>query len=44
MVTIAEREFFIWKLEYWWIAFDKEEFHPEGRIHIKGNWFWRKKK
>jgi len=42
MVNVAERRFFIWKLELWWIAFDKAEFHPPERSHIKGNWFWRK--
>ena len=41
-VITGERKFFIWKLEWWWIVFDKEEFYPEGRAHIKGNMFWRK--
>ena len=40
-VNVAQRKFYIWKLELWWIAFDKEEFYPEGRKHLVGNWFWR---
>jgi hypothetical protein len=40
-LNVAQRRFFIWKLELWWIAFDKAEFYPEGRKHLKGNWFWR---
>ena len=39
----AQRRFFIWKLELWWIAFDDPEFYPEDRSHIKGNWFWRQR-
>jgi hypothetical protein len=42
MITVNERRFYIWKLELWWIAFDKVEFHPENRKHLTGNWFWRK--
>jgi len=41
MLTVSERSFFIWKLEWWWIAFDSPEFYPEGRIHLGGNMFWR---
>jgi len=41
MITVNERRFYIWKLELWWIAFDKVEFHPENRKHLTGNWFWR---
>ena len=40
-LNVAERRFYIWKLELWWIAFDKAEFYPEGRKHLKDNWFWR---
>jgi len=40
-VNVAQRRFYIWKLELWWIAFDKAEFYPEGRKHLKDNWFWR---
>ena len=40
-LNVAQRRFYIWKLELWWIAFDKSEFYPEGRKHLKGNWFWR---
>jgi hypothetical protein len=40
-LIVSERRFFIWKLEYWWIAFDKKEFHPEKRKHLIGNWFLR---
>lgn len=40
-LTTAVRKFYIWKLEYWWIAFDSPQFYPEGRIHIIGDWFWR---
>lgn len=41
MLTSAERIFYIWKLEFWWIAFESSQFHPDGRNHLKGNWFWR---
>ena len=41
MLTVSERQFFIWKLEFWWIAFEAPEFYPDGRTHIKGSWFWR---
>ena len=40
--VINERRFQIWKLELWWIAFDNPQFYPDGRIKLKGNWFWRK--
>lgn len=40
-LNVAQRKFHIWRLELWWIAFDKEEFYPKGRVNIKGNWFWR---
>jgi len=40
-VSVAQRRFYIWKLELWWIAFDSPQFYPEDRNHIKGNWFWR---
>ena len=40
-VNVAQRRFYIWKLELWWIAFDSPQFYPEDRSHIKGNWFWR---
>lgn len=38
---VAEREFYIWKLEFWWIAFGSDEFYPENRTHLRGRWFWR---
>lgn len=42
MITINEREFHIWKLEWWYVAFNKKEFYPEGRMHLFGNYlFWR---
>jgi hypothetical protein len=41
-VNVAERKWYIWKLECWWIAFDLKQFYPNNRIHIKGNLFWRK--
>jgi len=41
MVTINERTFYIWKLEFWWVAFNKEEFYPEDRKHLFKNVFWR---
>lgn len=41
MITINERKFYIWKLEWWWIAFDKECFYPENRVHLFNNIFWR---
>ncbi len=40
----AVRRLYIWKLELWWIAFDSPQFYPEGRAHLKGNWFWRNRK
>jgi len=40
-VNVAQRRFYIWKLELWWIAFDISKFYPKGRKYIKGNWFWR---
>lgn len=40
-VNVAVRRFFIWKLELLWIAFDSQEFYPDGRKHIYRNWFWR---
>ena len=40
-VNVAQRKFYVWKLELWWVAFDIEEFYPKGRIHLIGNWFWR---
>ena len=43
-LTVAERVFYIWKLEFWWIAFDSPQFYPEGRKHLKGSMFWRKSK
>jgi hypothetical protein len=39
--TVAQRRFYIWKLELWWIAFDSPQFYPDGRKQLKGNWFWR---
>jgi len=42
MINVAIREFYIWKLEYWWIALDNPQFYPEDRIHLFKNWFWRK--
>lgn len=41
-LKINEREFYIWKLEYWWIAFNNSQFKPNNRIHLLGNWYWRK--
>lgn len=41
MINISERTFYIWKLEFWWIAFDSEEFYPQGRKHLGSNFFWR---
>jgi hypothetical protein len=43
-VTINQREFRIWKLEKWWVAFNSPQFEPEGRIKIGGSWYWRKVK
>ena len=42
MVTVSEREFFIWKLEWWWVFLDKPEFYPKDRLHLTGKLFWRK--
>ena len=41
MFNVAERRFYIWKLELWWIAFDDDAFYPKNRVHLIGNWFWR---
>jgi hypothetical protein len=38
---VAERLFYVWKFEKWWIAFDSVKFYPEDRKHLVGNWFWR---
>jgi hypothetical protein len=43
-IIVNERQFFIWKLEYWWVAFNSPEFYPNNRKHLKGNWFLRLKK
>ena len=40
---VAQRRFFIWRLEYWWVAFDLPPFHPEDRRQLRGGWFWREK-
>lgn len=40
-VNVAQRIFFIWKLELWWVAFDSPQFYPENRVHLGRNWFWR---
>jgi hypothetical protein len=33
MITTGVRKFHIWRLEYWWIAFDNPQFYPEDRIY-----------
>ena len=38
---VNQRRFHIWKLELWWVAFDSQQFYPDGRTKLKGNWFWR---
>ena len=40
-MIVNQREFYIWKLEKWWVCFNAPDFHPENRIHLFGNWFWR---
>ncbi len=40
--VVAERKFYIGRLELWWIAFDSPQFYPEGRVQIYKNWFWKK--
>jgi hypothetical protein len=40
-VIVAQRKFYIWRIELWWIFFDSPEFYPKDRTHIGGNWFWR---
>lgn len=40
-MIVNEREFYIWKLEKWWVAFNSIDFMPENRIHLFGNWYWR---
>jgi len=41
MYEVNSREFYIFKLEKWWVLFNKEEFRPQNRIHLCGNWYWR---
>lgn len=43
-VLVSEREFFIWRLEKWWVFLDRPYYYPENRIHLFRNWFWRKSK
>jgi len=40
-VITAKRTFFIWKLEFWWVAFDRPQFYPINRNHLFANVFWR---
>jgi hypothetical protein len=40
-MIVSEREFYIWRLEKWWVAFDNIDFRPENRKHLFGNWYWR---
>ncbi len=40
-MIVNEREFYIWKLEKWWVAFNSPDFMPENRKHLFGNWYWR---
>lgn len=40
-MLVNEREFHIWKLEKWWVAWGSSDFYPKGRKHLIGNWFWR---
>lgn len=41
-VVVNERQFYIWRLELWWVAFNAVEFYPENRKSLGHNWFWRK--
>lgn len=40
-MIINERTFYLWRIEFWWVAFDKKEFYPKQRIHLFRNLFWR---
>jgi hypothetical protein len=40
-MLVNEREFYIWKLEKWWVAFNHIDFMPKNRKHLFGNWYWR---
>lgn len=40
-MNTSEREFYIWRLEYWWIAANLPIYYPIGRIHIIGPLFWK---
>lgn len=40
-MIVNEREFYIWKLELWWICFNHIDFYPKGRKHLIDNWFWK---
>lgn len=37
----AERIFYIWKFESWWVASKHSIFHPQGRKHLFGEFYWR---
>lgn len=43
-MNVAVRLFHIWKLEYWWVMMNDSNYYPSNRVHIKGRWFWRKRK
>jgi hypothetical protein len=40
-MIVNARDFYIWRLEKWWVAFNNKDFYPEGRKHLIGNWFYR---
>lgn len=40
-VTVSERRFYIWRLEYWYVYKKNPTFYPPARIHLRGMWFWR---
>jgi len=40
-VYVSEIRFRIYRLELWWVAFDKwVEFCPKGRKHLRNGWYW----
>ena len=40
----AIREFYVWRVELWWIFLSNPQYYPKGRKHLFGGLFWRKDK
>jgi hypothetical protein len=37
---VSKLLFKIYRLEWWWVAFDLPQFYPENRIHLFKKIFW----